>query len=46
MKNDLSDDLHDYVRSNEGANFKIYETLEVRRACLATGERKSGWALN
>lgn len=29
MKNNLSDDLHDIGRSNEGANLKIYKTLEI-----------------
>lgn len=29
MKNNLNGGLHDCVRSNEDANLKIYETLEV-----------------
>jgi hypothetical protein len=29
MKNNLSDDLHNYVRSNEGASFRMYERLEI-----------------
>jgi hypothetical protein len=29
MKNKLSNDLHDYGRSNESANSEIYETLEI-----------------
>jgi predicted RNase H-like HicB family nuclease len=28
VKNNLSEVLHDYAGSNEGANFRIYETLE------------------
>ena len=28
MKNHLSNVLHDYAESNEGANLKIYETLD------------------
>ena len=28
MKNNLSDVLHDYGGSNEGAKLRIYETLE------------------
>lgn len=29
MKNNLSDVLHNDGRSNEGASFEIYETLEI-----------------
>jgi hypothetical protein len=35
MKNNLSSVLHDYGRSNEGANRKIYETLEELIYCFS-----------
>ena len=41
MKNSLSDALLDYGRSNEGANWKIYESLEIsiNRHGLSQAER-------
>ena len=38
MKNMLSHVLHGYAGSNEGANFVIYETLEIAIKCVQ-GER-------
>lgn len=45
MKNNRVDDLHVYVRSNDGASLLIYETLEMAFQGFAEGECRSSVAV-